>query len=146
MAESPSTEPRRRALSPAERLVGAGVIAVGVSMLFPWYGLAFRNGLSVTGLDSFGFAHGALLLTAGSAAFLVARGAAGRTLPRPLEAAELVIVAGAWAAVLTGYLIAAPPDELAGATQVQLRYGVFVAVGGSIAIAVGGMRMRAERK
>jgi hypothetical protein len=148
VTDDPSTEARRgrRALSPAERIVGAGVIAVGVSMLFPWYGLVFRGGLSVTGLDSFGFAHAALLITAGAAAFLVARNAAGHSLPRPLRTAELVIAAGVWAAALTAYLIADRPDQLAGATEVQIRYGVFVALAGSLAIAVGGMRMRSERK
>ena len=55
------------ALSPAERLVAAGAIAVAASMLLPWYGIPFSRGLSVTGLDSFGFAHAALLITVGAA-------------------------------------------------------------------------------
>ncbi len=144
MADSPSTE-HRRPLSPAERVVGAGGIAVAASMLLPWYGIAFSNGLSVTGLDSFGFGHAALLTTVGAAVFLVARGAAGRTLPRPLRPAELVAVAGTWATLLCFFLVADRPDQLAGNTEVHVRYGIFVAIGGSLAILVGGLRMRAEQ-
>jgi hypothetical protein len=145
VAGSPSTE-GRRPLSPAERIVGAGAIAVFASLLFPWYGIAFSNGLSVTGLDRFGFAHAALLITVGAAVFVVAREAAGRPVPRPLRGAELVMVAGTWGALLCCFLIADRPDELAGRPDVQLRYGIFVALGGCLAIVVGGMRMRAERR
>ena len=145
MAASPSTEHRRRPLSPAGRVVAAGVIAVAASLLFPWYGIAFSRGLSVTGLDRFGFAHAALLITVGAAVLLVVREASGRTLPRPLRTAELVAVAGAWAALLCLFLIADRPDELAGRAEVQVRYGIFVALGGCLAIVVGGLRMRSER-
>jgi hypothetical protein len=146
VAGSPSTDGRRRPLSPAERIVGAGAIAVFASMLFPWYGIAFSNGLSVTGLDRFGFAHAALLITVGAAVYLVAREAAGRPVPRPLRAAELVAVAGTWAALLCFFLIADRPEELAGRPDVQLRYGIFVALAGCLAIIVGGVRMRVERE
>lgn len=145
MAGSPSTERRRRPLSPAERIVGAGAIAVGASLLFPWYGIAFSSGLSVTGLDRFGFAHAALLITVGAAVLLVVRQASGRMLPRPLRTAELVAVAGTWATLLCLFLIADRPDELGGRAEVQVRYGIYVALGGCLAIVVGGLRMRAER-
>jgi hypothetical protein len=142
---NPSTEGRRRPLSPAERIVGAGAIAACASLLFPWYGIAFGRGLSVTGLDRFGFAHAALLITVGAAVFLVIREASGRPMPRPLRAAELVAVAGTWGALLCFFLMADQPDELGGRPDVQLRYGIFVALAGCLAIVVGGLRMRAER-
>jgi len=144
VAANHSTEGRRRPLSPAERIVGAGALAVFVSLLLPWYGIALGNGLSVTGLDRFGFAHAALLITVGAAIFLVAREASGRAMPRPLRAAELVAVAGTWGALLCFFLMADQPDELAGRPDVQLRYGIFVALGGCLAIVVGGLRMRVE--
>ena len=50
------SRPARRPLSPAERIVVAGAIAVVASLLLPWYGIPFSRGLSVTGVDSFGFA------------------------------------------------------------------------------------------
>lgn len=119
---------------------------VVASLLLPWYGIAFSDGLSVTGLDRFGFAHAALLLTVGAAVFVTVRAAEGRTLPRPLRAAELIVVAGAWAALLTIYMIGDRPDELAGTTRVGLRMGIFVALGGCLVIIAGGLRMRAERE
>ena len=146
MAGSPSTERHRRPLTAGERIAGAGAIAVAASLLLPWYGIPFSRGLSVTGLDSFGFAHAALLLSVGAAGFLIAREAGGHVLPRPLRAADLVAVAGGWAVVLTIYLIVDRPDQLGGSTQVALRYGVYVSLAGCVAVVVGGMRMRAERE
>ena len=141
-----STEPRRRPLSPAERVAAGGAIAVAASMLLPWYGIPFGDGLSVTGLDAFGFAAAALLVTVAAAVLLIAREALGRTLPRPLRAAELIVVAGAWGALLCVYLVFDRPDELGGSFDVSPRLGVFVALGGCIAIGLGGMRMRVERE
>jgi hypothetical protein len=147
MADSPSSEePGGRPLSPAERIVAAGAIAVGASLLLPWYGIPFSRGLSVTGLDSFGFAHAALLLTVGAAVVLIAREAAGHRLARPLRAGELVVVAGCWAALLTVDLMIDRPDELGNTTSVNLRFGAYVALAGCLAIAAGGLRMRAERR
>ena len=141
---APSTEHRRAPLTPAGRVVCAGAIAVAASLLMPWYGIPFSHGLSVTGFDSFGAAHVALLITVAAAVYLVMREAAGLTLPRPLRGADLIVVAGGWAALLTGFLMLDRPDELAGTTDVGLRYGVYVCLGGCAAIAIGGMRMRVE--
>ncbi len=145
MAAGRSTDPVRRPLTPGGRTVGAGAIAVGASMLLPWYGIAFTNGLSVTGFDSFGFGDAALIVTVGAAVVLVVAEAGGTVLPRPLRTAELVIAAGTWAALLCAYLMIDRPDELAGSPRIGLRLGVFVALGGSVAIVLGGLRMRAER-
>lgn len=146
MAGSPSNDgPARRPLSPAERIVAAGAIAVVASLLLPWYGIPFTRGLSVTGVDSFGFADAALLITVGAAVVLVVRDAAGRKLARPLRSAELVVAAGVWGALLTIYLMIDRPDELASANAVSLRFGAFVALGGCIAVVVGGMRLRVEQ-
>ena len=53
----------RRPLSPAERVVARRRDRGRASMLLPWYGIPFGDGLSVTGLDAFGFAAAALLVT-----------------------------------------------------------------------------------
>ena len=77
---------------------------------------------------------------------LIVREAAGQRLARPLRSAELVVLAGVWAALLTAYLMIDRPDELGNAGSVNLRFGIYVAAAGCLAIAVGGMRMRAERR
>jgi hypothetical protein len=147
VAASPSNEgPQRRPLSPAERIVAAGAIAVVASLVLPWYGIPFSRGLSVTGLDSFGWVNAAQLVTVGAVVVLIAREAAGLRLARPLHAAELVMAGGVWAGLLTAYLMVDRPDELGDIGSVNLRFGIFIALGGCLTIVFGGMRMRAERK
>jgi hypothetical protein len=114
-------------------------------MLLPWYGIQFGPGLSQTGFDSFGLGELALLLTAGAALFLIARCAGGYVLPRPLSEGALLAVAGAWAALLVAYLMIDRPDEISGHTDIHLRYGIFVAMGGALALLLGGLRLRRDR-
>lgn len=130
-----------RSLPPPTRLAALGALAVPGSMLFPWYGIEFSSGLSQTGLDSFGLGQLALLITVGAALYLIVRGAGGYELPRPLHEGTLLAAAGAWAAVLVGYLMLDKP-EISGHPNIHLRYGIFVALGGSLALLFGGLRLR----
>ncbi len=144
MAASRSPERRVPALTPAEGLTAIGAAVVAASVFIPWYGIPFSNGRSVTALDSFGFAHAALLLTVAAAVWLVFRRARGHTLARPLDVGRLVAVAGGWAALLTVFLIFDRPEELAGSVRVGVRLGPFFSLAGSLAILVGGLRMSSE--
>jgi hypothetical protein len=119
-----------------------GALVVVASPLFPWYGVPVSGGLSKTGLDQFGLAALAMLITAGAALVLIARRARGYVPPRPLGAGGLLIAAGVWIGALICYLIADRPDQLAGSANVNLRIGLFVALGGAIAMIAGGMRVR----
>jgi hypothetical protein len=134
----------RRPLTPGERLVCIGAAVTLASFLLPWYGIRF-SGLSATGFDSFGFGAVALIVTAGAAVVGVFREAAGQPPSRPRQTAELVIVAGVWAALIGVFLVFDRPDELAGSTDITPEIGVFVAVVGGLVIAGAGMRMRMER-
>jgi hypothetical protein len=118
-----------------------GALVVVASPLFPWYGVPVSGGLSKTGLDQFGPATLAMLITAGAALVLIARRARGYVPPRPLGAGGLLIAAGVWIGALICYLIADRPDQLAGSANVNLRIGLFVALGGAIAMIAGGMRV-----
>jgi hypothetical protein len=133
-----------RSLPPPARLAALGALAVPGSMLFPWYGIQFGPGLSKTGFDSFGLGQLALLITIGAALYLIARCAAGYELPRPLREGTLLAVAGAWAGVLVGYLMLDRPDSISVYTDIHLREGIFVALGGSLALLVGGLRLRRD--
>jgi hypothetical protein len=112
-------------------------------MLFPWYGVEFSSGLSHTGFDSFGLGQLALLFTVGAAVYLIVRCAGGYELPRPLREGSLLALAGVWAAILVGYLMLDKP-EILGDTGIHLRYGIFVALGGSLALLLGGLRLRRD--
>jgi len=133
-------------LSGGERTAALGAAAMPVSLLFPWYGFKLGSPISSTAVDSFNFAHAALLLTAGAVFFLLMR-AGVRPLPRPLSVGGLLIAAGVWSVVILAYLFADPPDELVDIATiggVRIRYGAFVAAGGAAAMVIGGMRARAE--
>ncbi|HSE06266.1 MAG TPA: hypothetical protein VLK35_19115 [Methylomirabilota bacterium] len=131
-------------LPPPTRLAAFGALAIPGSMLFPWYGVEFSSGLSHTGFDSFGLGQLALLLTVGAAAYLIVLCAEGYELPRPLQEGSLLALAGAWAAILVGYLMLDKPDEISGFEDIHLRYGIFVALGGSLALLLGGLRLRRD--
>jgi hypothetical protein len=133
-----------RSLQPAARLAALGALTVPVSMLFPWYGIQFGPGLSQTGFDSFGLGQLALLITVGAALYLVARCASGYELPGPLREGSLLAVAGGWSAILVGYLMLDRPDSISIYTDIHLRYGIFVALGGSLALLLGGLRLRRD--
>ena len=132
-----------RSLRGAERLAAIGAAAVPVSLLLPWYGYRFLGGLSQTGLDAFGFGQAAVLVTVAATLFLIVRCARGYRPPRPLSEGVLLIAAGAWMAVLLGYLMLDRPDQFE-PLEARLRYGIFVGLGGSLAVVVGGMRLRRE--
>lgn len=132
-----------RSLPPPARLAAIGALAVPGSMLFPWYGVEFSRGPSLTGFDSFGLGQLALLLTVGAAVYLIVRCAGGYELPRPLREGSLLALAGVWAGILVGYLMLDKP-EILGDTDIHLRYGIFVALGGSLALLLGGLRLRRD--
>ncbi len=127
-------------------MAALGAAAMPLSLLFPWYGFKLGSPLSATALDSFNFAHAALLLTAAAVIFMLITNQ-GRRLPRPLSEGALLIAAGVWSCALLAYLVADPPDELidiAAIGGVRVRYGVFVAGGGAAAMIIGGVRARHE--
>src|ERR687887_1175937 len=103
-----------RSLPPPARLAAVGALVIPGSMLFPWYGIQFGPGLSQTGFDSFSIGQLALLLTVAAALYLIFRCASGYELPRPLHEGSLLGAAGAWSAVLVGYLMLDRPDEISG--------------------------------
>lgn len=118
---------------------------VAASLILPWYDVAFSQ-VAETGLESFGFAHLALLLTVGSAVGLILLATRGYLLPRPLSEGVLLAIAGSWACVLVAYLMLDRPEQLEGSTNVGLRLGAFVALGGAIALIVGGLRLRRDAR
>ena len=81
-----------------------------VSLLFPWYGFKLGSPISATAIDSFNFAHAALLLTAAAVIFVLVR-AQDRPLPRPLSVGGLLIAAGIWSGVILIYLFADRPTS-----------------------------------
>jgi hypothetical protein len=125
-------------LVPAERLAAVGAVVVLGSLVLPWYGLELIDHLSQTGIDSFGWGHAALVLTAGSALVLLWISGRGYRLPRPLAEGPLLMLAGGWCALLAVYLILDRPDNF-DPLRVTLRFGIFVPFIGAAAMVLGGL-------
>jgi hypothetical protein len=135
-----------QALGPSGRLAVLGAIICAGSLLFPWYRAPFSPDLVRTGLNTFGFAAAALLITVGAALALLFELGRGRRPPLPLRDGTLITGAGIWALLITGYLMLDRPNStLAGFEQdYSLAYGVFITLGGALLLTVAGLRMRRE--
>ena len=134
-----------RSLGAHERLAALGVGIVAVSLLLPWYGVAFAD-LVRTPLSSLSFLEAAIILTLAATGYLIVRSERGPAFPRPLHTGTLIAVAGAWTVLLVAYRIAVRPDLgiFGDAYGVDLRYGIFVALAGGVVIVVGGLRCRRD--
>ena len=112
----------------------------------PWYAvrLVLFKTISQSAISTFGAATAALVLTVGAAFYLITRAARGYRLPRPLSVGAVLALAGVWSATLVLVLIADRPDQILGLRQVEPRFGAFVALGGAVALATGGLRMRGK--
>ena len=121
-----------RSLGAHERLAAIGVGIVAVSLLLPWYGVAF-NDLVRTGVGSLSFLEVAIIITLGATAYLIVRSERGPVFPRPLHVGTLIALGGAWTIVLVIYRIVVRPD-----------LGIFVALAGGVLVVVGGLRCRRD--
>jgi hypothetical protein len=159
VAASRWTEPPRRLLRELvrelrglrgnERLAVAGVAGILFSLLLPWYGFPLSGDpLAQTGFGAFSFAEAALLAVCGAVVFLALQVGGGYAPPRPLTEWGLFVAAGVWAALIVGYRMLDRPeldldlDLVTIETTYQLRYGIFVALGGALLIVAAGLRAR----
>ena len=137
-----------RGLSANERIavIGAGIMVA--SLFLPWYQSPISNDLVVTGISTFGWAEGALVLIAAATTFLALQGGGGYIPPRPLREWGLFVAAGSWATLIVLYRIADRPRfTLAGHDEpYDLHYAIFVALAGAVIIVVAGLRMRPSER
>ncbi|MSO41289.1 MAG: hypothetical protein EXQ70_05240 [Solirubrobacterales bacterium] len=136
-----------RGLRGPERLAAVGVAVIVGSLLLPWYGAPGSADLVLTGLSAFGWAEGALVLAAIATLFLAMQLGGGYSPPRPLAEWGLLSAGGCWAALIVGFrMIYRPEFVLSGIPYpddpYRLRYGIFVALGGALAIVIAGMMSR----
>jgi hypothetical protein len=134
-----------------ERLAVVGVAVIAGSLLLPWYGIPVAGDLVQTGLGAFSWAEGALLLVGAATLVLAMQIGGGYVPPRPLTEWALLVAAGLWAAAIVAYRMVDRPDlELEVIVDVtrdyDLRYGIFVALGGALLIAGAGLRARRHRR
>jgi hypothetical protein len=137
-----------RRLRGDERLALIGVGTILGSLALPWFGVPLQGDLVQTGFGGFGWAEGALVLTAAATLLLLARIADGWAPPRPLREWGLLVTSGAWAIAIVVYRMIDRPaldlDIIDVHQSYDVRYGIFVALGGAALILVAGLRARSR--
>ena len=132
------------ALRRNERLAALALLASIGGFALPWYRASFPQRMSQTGVEVFGFAAAALLITVCAALLLIVQSGRGRHPPLPLHEGTLLAVAGIWSAVIVGFLMLnRPPLDLGGfTTDYELAFGIFLELGAALVLALAGLRLR----
>lgn len=135
-----------RGMGPSERLASLGALAVYISLLLPWYTSPIEANLVQTGIGDFNFAIAALLATMAAVLFLAFEVGDGYRPPRPLSIGTLLILAGTWGMAIVVFEILDRPNFDFGGVHdsYDITYGIFVALAGTAAVAVAGVRRRAR--
>jgi hypothetical protein len=135
-----------RGMGPSERLASLGALAVYLSLLLPWYTSPIEANLVQTGVGDFNFAIAALLATMAAVLFLAVEVGDGYRPPRPLSIGTLLILAGAWGTAIVVFEILDRPNFDFGGVHdsYDITYGIFVALAGTAAVIVAGVRRRAR--
>ena len=136
-----------RALNADQQLAGLAAVALLVSMFLPWYekntvrGSRFI-GDSVSAFGTVSFVEAAIfLVSAGVLALLFTR-AEGREYELPGGDGTVILVAGAWAALLLFWRVFDRPDVGGEASTVGIQWGFFVAFLAAGGLAAAGWRLR----
>lgn len=135
-----------RGLRGNERLAVAGVAVILASLPLPWYSASVGD-LVRTGLGSFSWTEGAILLTCAAVVFLAMEVGGGYSPPSPLSEGGLFIAAGTWIALIVLYRMVDRPELRVDLIvpferDYGLGYGIFVALGGAVIIVAAGVRLR----
>ncbi len=147
-----------RALEREQRLAALAAVGLFVSMFLPWYskadtfiehGTARATQTSLSAFQSFSFVEAAVLLvSAGVLAMLFARGEE-RDFQLPGGDGLIVMVAGAWVALLVFYRLLDKPGLQASqriTATVGVEWGIFIALLLALGLFYAGQRMRAEER
>ena len=86
------------------------------------------------------------MITLAAALTLLVRVGGGRRPPLPLHEGTLLAASGIWSAAIVGYLMFDRPTAVFAdfPTDYRLGYGIFVALGGAVLLALAGLRIRRD--
>jgi hypothetical protein len=137
-----------RGLGGNERIAVIGAAIMVGSLLLPWYQSPVSNELVQTGFGAFGWAQGAMVLTAGATVWLALEGGGGYIPPRPLREWALFFALGAWSAAVVIYLMFDRPRFKIGGIDdhYDIHYGIFIALAGAAVIIAASLRMRPRER
>jgi hypothetical protein len=147
-----------RELEREQRLAALTSLGLFVSMFLPWYskantfvehGAAKATQTSLSAFQAFSFVEAAVLLVSAGVLTLLFRRAEGGDFQLPGGDGLVVMVAGAWAALLIFYRLLDKPGLKASQTitaTVGVEWGIFIALLLALGLLYAGQRMRAEER
>jgi hypothetical protein len=136
-----------RALNADQQLAGLAAIALLVSMFLPWYekntvrGSRFI-GDSVSAFGTVSFVEAAIFLVSAGVLVMLFTRAEGREYELPGGDGTVILVAGAWAALLLFWRVFDRPHVGGEASTVGIQWGFFVAFLAAAGLAAAGWRLR----
>jgi hypothetical protein len=147
------------ALAPEQRLAAVAALALFLTLFLPWYGkdfvqlekgkpTGFPQHDALNAFQVFSFVEAAVLLVAGAVLALLFARAERRTFHLPGGDGTVISAAGAWAALLIVIRMFDKPDVSGNgvtAVTVGIQWGIFVALGAAVALALAGQRLRRAR-
>jgi hypothetical protein len=144
-----------RALEREQRLAAVAAIGLFVSMFLPWYsktdtfidrGVAQATQTSLNAFEAFSFVEAAVLLVSAAVLAMLFARAEGRAFQLPGGDGLIVMIAGAWSALLIFYRLLDKPT-LHGTQRITatvgVEWGIFVALLVALGLVYAGARMRA---
>lgn len=140
-----------RAMVPEQRLASVAALGLLVTMFFPWYGLQSLNRktgtISSRTINAFGdvsFVEASVFLVAVAVVLMIVARVEGREFHLPGGDGTIVMVAGAWAALLIFYRVF---DRPAGnGYPVGIEWGFFLAFVAAGALTYAGWRIRSAER
>jgi hypothetical protein len=140
-----------RTLPSEMRLAGAGAVALGLSLLLPWYqksffvrGVVIDDNLSAFGV--FSFVEAAVLLVALAVLFLVWARSQRKAFHLPGGDGVAITLAGGWAVLLLVWRLFDKPHVAGPGATIGLQWGIFGALVAACALAAIGARVRAAHR
>jgi hypothetical protein len=137
-----------RALPREMRLAGAAALALGLSLLLPWYERTFvlRGKVvkdNVSAFGAFSFVEAAVLLVAAAVLYLVWARSQRKAFHLPGGDGVAIMIAGGWTALLVIWRLFDTPGS---SPSAGLQWGIFVALLAAGALAAAGARVRVAHR
>ena len=140
--------PAFRALPREMQQAAACAAALMLTLFLPWYTaqLLSAEGRSFnrTAWGEFSFVEAAVLLVAAGVLYLVWARSQNKAFHLPGGDGTVIMVAGAWAALLIIWRLFDTPE--ANTIEFGLQWGIFVALAAAIALSLAGARVRAAHR
>lgn len=146
---------RLRELPPELRNAGIAAVALGLTLLLPWYTQSYvpegsreivkRN---VTAFGAFSFVEAAVLLVAAAVMFLIWARSERKAFHLPGGDGTAISAAGGWALLLLVWRLFDKPDPPGDADFLGygLQWGIFAALAAAAALLAMGLRVRAVHR